>query len=136
MRENTSIDPTAREAALARIAELETEAEQLRGALQSRIVIEQAKGVLAERLGVGIEEAFEILRYGARSTKSDIHELARRLVNERTTPAAIIIGLARAQRIRAAWLRDIADTQRARVAELSRVIGETIRRAERPPGRQ
>ena len=36
--------------------------EQLSAALSSRIVIEQAKGVISERAGVGLAEAFARLR--------------------------------------------------------------------------
>lgn len=41
-------------------------AEQLQGALTSRVMIEQAKGILAERSGVGVDEAFELMRTHAR----------------------------------------------------------------------
>lgn len=41
-------------------------AEQLRGALDSRVVIEQAKGVVAERQHVALEQAFHTLRRYAR----------------------------------------------------------------------
>ena len=67
---------------------------QLEHALQSRIAIEQAKGVLAERLSVGVDEAFEVLRTSARSNRLRIHDLARRVVDERTTPAEIVASLA------------------------------------------
>jgi DDE domain/ANTAR domain len=41
--------------------------EQLQSALNSRVLIEQAKGVLAERLNVPIHDAFTVLRSSARS---------------------------------------------------------------------
>ena len=53
---------------------------QLETALTSRIVIEQAKGVLAERHGIGVNEAFERLRRAARSERRRIHELAAEVV--------------------------------------------------------
>jgi AmiR/NasT family two-component response regulator len=62
---------------------------QLRTALESRIVIEQAKGVLAERFGVGVEEAFELLRRAARNHRMSIHALAGRVVAARETPHEI-----------------------------------------------
>ena len=53
---------------------------QLQHALDSRIVIEQAKGILSERRGITIEEAFELLRGTARSNRIKVHDLARALV--------------------------------------------------------
>lgn len=53
---------------------------QLETALTSRIVIEQAKGILAERHGVGVDEAFERVRRASRDRGRDIHEVAGEVV--------------------------------------------------------
>jgi transcriptional regulator with GAF, ATPase, and Fis domain len=47
-------------------------AAQLQGALQSRQVIEQAKGVLMERHGIGARDAYDLLRSMARSERRKI----------------------------------------------------------------
>jgi hypothetical protein len=49
------------------ISEAQRLNEQLSGALSSRVVIEQAKGVIAERAGVDLTEAFARLRRYARN---------------------------------------------------------------------
>jgi GAF domain-containing protein len=65
-------------------------AEQLQTALNSRVLIEQAKGVLAERLHLDVAEAFAVLRGGARSQNRRLSELARAIVDgsERVPPSA------------------------------------------------
>jgi GAF domain-containing protein len=55
-------------------------ADQLQTALSSRIVIEQAKGILAERLHVDIDQAFALLRRGARSHNRRLSDLAYAIV--------------------------------------------------------
>jgi AmiR/NasT family two-component response regulator len=69
--------------------ELTERARQLETALETRIVIEQAKGMLAARHGLEIDAAFDVLRYAARSNRMRLHELARRVVVEEQTPAEI-----------------------------------------------
>jgi hypothetical protein len=71
----------------ARLEFLERENAQLRQALLSRIVIEQAKGILAERYGIELEQAFELLRRVARSNRVRVHTLATAVVSANATPA-------------------------------------------------
>ena len=63
---------------------------QLQQALESRVVIEQAKGILAERHQITLDEAFNALRQGARSTQTKLHDLAAEVTTTRETPAAIV----------------------------------------------
>ncbi|MFC8131787.1 ANTAR domain-containing protein [Streptomyces sp. NPDC057302] len=58
----------------------ETERGQLQEALTSRIAIEQAKGVLAERWKCTVDEAFEALRRHARANRLRLAECARQVV--------------------------------------------------------
>ena len=53
---------------------------QLQRALDSRVVLEQAKGMLAERFGITVDEAFAMLRRTARSQRMNLHEAARRVL--------------------------------------------------------
>jgi hypothetical protein len=62
-------------------------------ALESRIVIEQAKGMLAERLRISLDEAFALLRQTARSRRVRIHDLAREVLERPETPAALLATL-------------------------------------------
>ncbi len=64
----------------------QTLAGQLQGALLSRVVIEQAKGVLAGREGIGLEAAFEVLRRRARTARRPLSEVAREVAAEADTP--------------------------------------------------
>jgi len=54
---------------------------QLSRALDSRIVIEQAKGVLAAERNISVNEAFEVLRRHARSHSVSLHSVAEAVVN-------------------------------------------------------
>jgi transcriptional regulator with GAF, ATPase, and Fis domain len=58
-------------------------AEQLQGALDSRVLIEQAKGVLAERCGLEVDQAFAAMRSHARRSGSSLHEVAGDIVQGR-----------------------------------------------------
>ena len=56
---------------------------QLQHALHSRVIIEQAKGVIAERAGVDMSAAFERLRSQARSSRRRLTDLAADIVARR-----------------------------------------------------
>ena len=71
------------------IAESHEVSEQLAEALNSRIAIEQAKGVIAERLSCGVDEAFARLRRFARSRQRRLSEVARDVVEGELTPEEI-----------------------------------------------
>ncbi len=66
---------------------------QLERALRTRIIVEQAKGVLAERLRMRPDEAFELLRGTARFRQMSVHDLARDVVENPGTPAEILAHL-------------------------------------------
>jgi GAF domain-containing protein len=55
--------------------------EQLQTALNSRVIIEQAKGKLAERLGIDVNQAFTLLREQARDRNQRLSDLARAFVD-------------------------------------------------------
>jgi len=66
--------------------------EQLHTALQSRIVIEQAKGILAARCGVTLNQAFEAIRRYARHHRILLRNVARDVIDTGLTPAAAPAG--------------------------------------------
>jgi GAF domain-containing protein len=68
-------------------------AEQLQHALNSRVVIEQAKGVLAERHQCSMDAAFEALRHHARNHNVKLTDAALAVVRGELDPSAILPGV-------------------------------------------
>jgi hypothetical protein len=62
---------------------------QLQYALDSRIVVEQAKGILAERYAITPSDAFELIRLAARSNHLKVNAVAKDVLSSRQTPAEI-----------------------------------------------
>jgi GAF domain-containing protein len=60
--------------------------EQLQGALTSRVVIEQAKGAVAALEGITPDEAFELLRRRARSSRTRLADVAQSILDEQHRP--------------------------------------------------
>jgi len=56
--------------------------EQLQGALNSRIAIEQAKGAIAQMQGITVDEAFAVIRAYARSHNHRLIDLAHTIVTD------------------------------------------------------
>ena len=65
----------------------QTAISQLQSALTSRIVIEQAKGILAERWRVTPDQAFGALRRQARANQQVLADLARSVISGTADPA-------------------------------------------------
>jgi AmiR/NasT family two-component response regulator len=65
-------------------------AEQLQAALTTRVVIEQAKGVLAEFGQTDMEVAFAAMRAFARSSNRKLGEVAQRLVQRELDPVHVL----------------------------------------------
>jgi GAF domain-containing protein len=66
-------------------------AEQLQAALSSRVMVEQAKGVLAERHGVSMDVAFSALRRHARDNNLKLAEVAQSVVRGHTDATTIVV---------------------------------------------
>ncbi len=95
---------------LERLEALERENGQLREALHSRIVIEQAKGILAERYRLEFEHAFELLRRAARSNRLRLHTLAASVTPGAATPREV-------EELLSLGSRPLAPHRRARATE-------------------
>ncbi|AXN44502.1 transcriptional regulator [Mycobacterium marinum] len=63
---------------------------RLRTALTNHVIVEQAKGLLREQLGVSIEEAFNLLRTYARANGEHLSNVARRLMTDRDSRPALV----------------------------------------------
>ena len=78
--------PPRPEEPLDELARLKLAVTQLEHALAARVVVEQAIGVLAERLGATPRDAFERLRKVARRSGARVHDLSRDVVRSVTEP--------------------------------------------------
>lgn len=85
-----------------RVEELRATAENLRTAMRSRAPIEQAKGVVATRLGCDVDEAFAAMSSVSQDRNVKVRDLAALVVSDPTGPA--LDGLLRGalDRVRAA----------------------------------
>jgi hypothetical protein len=85
--------------------------QQLQTALTSRIGIEQAKGLMAGRLGVGMDEAFRILREYARAHNRRLAELAAEIIAGEADPVVL------RTRVQSRNRRDANPGRRSRVVD-------------------
>ncbi|MGK2956967.1 MAG: GAF and ANTAR domain-containing protein [Acidimicrobiales bacterium] len=75
---------------------------QLEVALESRVWIEQAKGVVAEHNGVSVDAAFQLIRGFARSHNRLLSDTARQIVDGTLSPEQLARIAARVERPRTA----------------------------------
>lgn len=68
------------------VSDAQLRAAQLQRALDSRVLIEQAKGMLAERMGIEPTAAFNRIRSYARSRNMKLRDVCRRIADEGFTP--------------------------------------------------
>jgi len=64
--------------------------EQLQYALNSRVVIEQAKGVLAQHAGLSIDDAFVALRRYARNHNKRLNDVAQGVAGRTLSPGEVV----------------------------------------------
>jgi hypothetical protein len=75
-----------------RTTDVDERVAQLQHALTSRIVVEQAKGMLAERYSLSPDEAYELIRLAARSNGLKVHAVSNRVIAApRQTPSEILL---------------------------------------------
>jgi GAF domain-containing protein len=67
---------------------------QLRSALASRVIVEQAKGYLRETLDASVEEAFRLLRSYARANGEHLTDVSRRLMTDRHARPVLVSAIA------------------------------------------
>jgi hypothetical protein len=65
-------------------------AEQLQYALDSRVMIEQAKGIIAERVRVDMDRAFELLRSFARNHNRHLTDVARAVISREVDTSTLL----------------------------------------------
>lgn len=66
---------------------------QLRSALASRVIVEQAKGLLRETLDVSVERGFTLLRSYARANGEHLTDVARRLMSDRYARPVLVAAI-------------------------------------------
>lgn len=119
--------------ALARtVARLRKERDGLRLAMRNRAVIEQAKGILSERLGVSPEEAFAQLHELSTHSNVKVSELAAALVAGRSGAPGTLTDVAGAEVLERPPERPPAP---ARFEELAEHLAEPVARGRLLTGR-
>jgi AmiR/NasT family two-component response regulator len=82
-----------------KVSDLQNTVSQLQHALESRVVIDRAVGILSERFDLEIADAFELLRAAARDSRREVRALATQLAEFRHRTPDEIAKAARARRI-------------------------------------
>jgi len=74
-----------------KVTDLSETVSQLQHALDSRVVVDRAIGVLGERFNLAIDDAWELLRTAARNNRREVRALATEVIESRErTPEEIV----------------------------------------------
>lgn len=75
-------------------------AEQLQKALDSRVLIEQAKGAIAQAMGTTMDDSFSVLRRYARDKNLSLHSVSEAIINRSLPIASLTEAMSRVPRQR------------------------------------
>lgn len=117
------------------VTEARRRTEQLSGALNSRVVIEQAKGLLAQQAGVSMDAAFNALRSHARDHRQRLSDLCDSLISGDVDLAAVAVqqytmSAARRSSLRAAAVDQWRELQEQWSAQRERAATAVARSTE------
>jgi GAF domain-containing protein len=65
---------------VSKLRQQEQLSEQLQGALESRVIIEQAKGITAQQNSVNVDQAYQLMRRHARNSNASLRVVAQAIV--------------------------------------------------------
>ena len=71
------------------VSEARELAGQLQSALNSRVIIEQAKGIVAESLGCDMDRAYQLIRWFGRNSNRQVRSVAAAIVAGELSPAKL-----------------------------------------------
>ena len=131
MLEKTGGKREREERELDELARLRERVAHLERALESRVRIEQAKGYLAARYSIDLDEAFTVLRFVARNSGRNLQDVAADTVRGQigSHDRSLVLAFAQTARQRAAARSDRAEALTEKSEALMKQSDRTRRRS-------